>query len=56
LLENYVLKGQLEAAIAAFSDHYNNHRYYESIDNPTPADVYFGRGGTILTERRRIKQ
>ena len=55
LLDNYFLEGALTAAIAAFIDHYNNHRYHESIANLTPADVYFGRGETILAERRRIK-
>ena len=56
LLENDFLEGELEAAIATFIDHDNNHRYHESIGNLTPADVYFGRGETILAERRCIKQ
>jgi putative transposase len=56
LLENYYLPGDLEAQLAAFVDYYNNHRYHESIDNLTPADVYFGHGPTILAERERIKR
>ena len=55
LLENYFLPGDLEAQIAAFVDDYNR-RYHESIDNLTPADVYFGRGPAILVKRERIKR
>src|SRR4029450_6290739 len=42
--------------IEMFVTDYNNRRYHESIDNLTPADVYFGRGQTILLERERIKR
>ena len=56
LLENYFLPGSLEAQIETFIDHYNHHRYHESLDNLTPADVYFGRGQAILEQRERIKQ
>ena len=56
LLENHFFEGELEAAIAAFIDHYNHRRTHESIGNLTPADVYVGRGETILAERRRTKQ
>jgi hypothetical protein len=31
-------------------------RYYESLNNLIPADVYFGGGQTILLERQRIKR
>ena len=43
LLENYYLPGDLERAVAGFVEHYNHRRYHESLDNLTPADVYFGR-------------
>ena len=56
LLENYYLPGDLENQIKAFVAGYNHRRYHESIDNLTPADVYFGRGHTILLERERIKR
>ncbi|MGA8591852.1 MAG: IS3 family transposase [Pseudolabrys sp.] len=56
LLENYYLPGDLEAQIGRFVEHYNHRRYHESLANLTPADVYFGRGQTILLQRERIKR
>jgi putative transposase len=56
LLENYYLPGNLEQQISAFVEHYNNHRYHESLNNVTPADVYFGRDKDILREREKIKK
>ena len=56
LLENYYLPGDLEAQIEAFVGHYNHRRHHESLKNLTPADVYFGRGRTILLEREKIKR
>jgi putative transposase len=53
-LENYYLEGELEAAITAFIEHYNHHRYYESFGNVTPVDVYFGRAPAFLAEREKI--
>ena len=56
LLENYYLPGDLKQQIDAFVEHYNHRRYHESLQNLTPADVYFGRGQTILKQRERIKR
>ena len=56
LLENYYLPGDLERQIGAFVDYYNNKRYHESLNNVTPADVYFGRDKAILREREKIKK
>jgi putative transposase len=56
LLENYYLPGDLEAHIGRFVEHYNHQRYHESLKNLTPADVYFGRGQSILQMRERIKR
>ena len=56
LLENYYLPGDLERQIGAFVEYYNNQRYHESLNNVTPADVYFGRDKAILRERERIKK
>jgi len=56
LLEHYYMPGDLERAVGEFVDYYNLNRYHESLNNLTPADVYFGRGQTILLERERIKR
>ena len=56
LLENYYLPGDLETQIDDFVDHYNHHRYHESLGNVTPADVYFGRHTAIIEGRKTIKK
>jgi len=50
------LPGDLVQQIGAFVDHYDNHRYHESLSNLTPADVYHGRGAKILKIREEIKK
>ena len=44
-----------EARLAEFVDYYNSRRYHESLNNLTPADVYFGRGPAILSRRENVK-
>jgi transposase InsO family protein len=56
LLENYYLPGALQAEIETFVERCNHPRYHKSLNNLTPADVYFGRWQTILLERERIKR
>src|SRR6266436_5427011 len=56
LLDNYYLPGQLEQSSEEFVSYYNHCRYHESLDNLTPADVYFGRGRAILERREKIKR
>ena len=50
------MTGDLERQIGTFVDHYNNHRYHESLANLTPTDVYHGQGQTVLQQRERIKR
>jgi transposase InsO family protein len=54
-LENHYFPWQLEQAIAAFVEHYNQKRYHEALGNLTPADVYFGRAQQIQTQREAVK-
>ena len=56
LLENYPLPGELESALSRFVGDYNYERYHESLDNLTPADVYYRRGEKILSMRQNIKR
>ena len=55
-LEYYCFPWQLEEALRDYVAHYNNERYRESLDNVTPADVYFERQETVLSERDRVKK
>lgn len=55
MLENDYFPAELKAAIHGFVDHYNHERYHESLSNITLADVYYGRGESILARRKQIK-
>jgi putative transposase len=55
-LENYYFPWHLEQAIASFVSFYNHRRCHESLNNMTPADVYFGRAQEVQTRRNLIKQ
>jgi transposase InsO family protein len=55
-LNTFFFPWELEQAIADFVAYYNHERYHESLDNVTPADVFFGRQEEVLTQRELIKQ
>jgi hypothetical protein len=55
LLEHYYLPGELEARITEWVDYYNQHRYHESLDNLTPADIFDGRKEEKLLARKKVK-
>jgi hypothetical protein len=54
-LEHYYFPWELEQAISKFAEHYNNHRYHESLNNVTPADVFDGRQRETLSARDMVK-
>ena len=56
LLENYYMPGELKIALQPFVNYYNHERYHESLNNLTPADVFYGRGPEILEQRDMIKR
>lgn len=55
LLNNYYLPGELQENLQKFVSYYNHERYHESLNNLTPADVFYGRGQEILDQRAIIK-
>jgi transposase InsO family protein len=55
-LRNYYFPGELEEALRGFVAYYNNDRPHESLNNVTPADVYYGRDVEVVSERERIKR
>ena len=55
-LQHYYSPFELESAISEWVEYYNNQRYHESLDNVTPADVYFGRDKEIIKKRNKLKE
>lgn len=55
-LQNYYLPWELEREISFFVEYYNHGRVHESLDNMTPADVYYGRAREIRMLRNVVKE
>jgi putative transposase len=55
-LQNYYLPWELEREIGLFVTYYNHERVHESLDNMTPADVYYGRYRRIQELRDMVKE
>lgn len=55
-LQTFYFPWELQRAIGEFVVYYNHERYHESLDNMTPADVYFGKAKEVKTRREEIKQ
>lgn len=54
-LHNYYCPQELVKAIEQYVHFYNNKRYNESLDNLTPADIYYGRGSVSLKSDNKLK-
>ncbi len=55
LLEHYYLPQELEQRIGEWVEYYNHQRYHESLDNCTPAQVYYNKREEKLKQREKIK-
>lgn len=55
-LQNYYFPGELERAIAEWVRYYNHDRYHESLQNVTPADVFYGKEKEVLEKRNLLKE
>ena len=53
--QQLLLSSELQEHLQRFVNNYNHERYHESLDNVTPADVYYGRRNDILDQRAIIK-
>ena len=49
-LNHDYLPSELQEHLQRFIRYYNHERYHESLDNLTPADVFYGRSGHPGTE------
>jgi len=54
--ENYYFPGEPEQAIREFVEYYNYNRYHEALNNLIPADVFYGHGKMIITQREITKE
>jgi len=55
-LQHYYFPWELEATLRDFVAYYNNERDHDSLDNVTPADIYFGRRYEVLTKRDKMER
>ena len=55
-LQNYYFPWELEQAIAQSVQYYNYDRYHDSLQNVTPADVFYGKEKEVLKKQNRLKE
>ena len=55
-LYQYFCPSELGKAIEQWVDYYNERIFHEPLDNLTPRDIYFGKGGENKKDKRNNKQ